>query len=362
MLYALGMYELSTQGRKVYLDVLRIAAIFLVLFNHTGAWYYPCSRVPDTLFGVGELIVSISDKIAVPLFFMISGALLLVKQESIRQLLRKRVWRYVVVIALFQVIQHAYAHYVHGVGFTKRELLRHCVQGEPPCYGNYVNYAVWFLYAYLSYLLILPLLRIMVKHMRNVHFLYLFAVQMVLWAFVPYENTGCSTWLPFCNSVFLYVLAGYYVEHRVDLNRIGRKHVLWLLLASAGCILLSAGMTEMARRLAGGATITQNVLCFKGGLLIPCITIYLLAKKAMARMDSARVVGVLKTLGGAVFTIMLIENILRWVAECCLSPYMGRDSLAGIYAADICTVLLACAIGFPIGIILKKIPVVNRYV
>lgn len=348
------MSEATQAGRKPYLDVLRILAIFLVLFNHTEAFQHPFSHVPNSLLEFAALIASICDKAAVPLFFMISGALLLVREESIGQLLKKRVWRCVVVIAFLQVFQHGYAHFVHGATFGYMEFLRHCVVGLDCQYGNW---AVWFLYAYLAYILMLPLLRVMVKHMTNPHFLYLFAVQILMCAFVPCGKTVCSNWLPFCDAVFLYVLAGYYVEHRVDAEHIGKKHVLLLIAGSVCCVFLSAAMCEVARLLAGRETIEQNVLCFEGGLLVPCITIYLLIKIGMQRLNPVRCYGVLKTLGGAVFTIMLLENVLRWGAGIYVNRYIGDG-----YAADICVVLLACAIGFLIGIPLKRIPLVNRYV
>lgn len=348
------MSDSSLTGRKFHLDILRILAIFLVLFNHTEAFLHPFSHVPNSLPEFGALVVSICDKVAVPLFFMISGALLLVREESIGQLLKKRVWRCVVVIAFLQVFQHGYAHFVHGATFGYMEFLRHCVVGLDCQYGNW---AVWFLYAYLAYILMLPLLRVMVKHMTNLHFLYLFAVQILLCAFVPCGKTVCSNWLPFCDTVFLYVLAGYYVEHRVEVSCIEKKHLVLLIAGSVCCVLLSAVMCEVARLLAGVETIRQGVLCFKGGLLVPCITIYLLVKRWAQSLNPFRWGGLLKTLGGAVFTIMLTENILRWVAGICVFRCIG-----GGYAADICTVLLACAIGFPVGILLKRIPVVNRYI
>ena len=352
------MSNASLSGRKFHLDILRILAIFLVLFNHTAAFHHPFSHVPNSLPEFGALVVSICDKVAVPLFFMISGALLLVREESIEQLLKKRVWRYVVVIILFQLLQHGYAHFVHGATFGYGEFLRHCVMGQPCVHGSW---AVWFLYAYFAYILLLPLLRVMVKHMTNLHFLYLFAVQILICAFVPCSKTGYSDWLPFCNSAYpaplLYVLAGYYVEHRVEVSCIEKKHLVLLIAGSVCCVLLSAVMCEVARLLAGVETIRQGVLCFKEGLLVPCITIYLLVKRWTQSLNPFRWGGLLKTLGGAVFTIMLTENILRWVAGICVFRCIG-----GGYAADICTVLLACAIGFPVGILLKRIPVVNRYI
>ena len=72
-----------SQTRKAYLDALRILAIFLVLFNHTGVNGYALYMVRRgaALFPF-YLFNAILIKVAVPLFLMVSGALLLEKEES----------------------------------------------------------------------------------------------------------------------------------------------------------------------------------------------------------------------------------------------------------------------------------------
>lgn len=77
-------------NRKSYIDLLKIMAIYMVLFNHTkdkGFILFTIAQgsklYPFYLFN------AIWIKIAVPLFFMTSGALLLGKEESIGQILKK---------------------------------------------------------------------------------------------------------------------------------------------------------------------------------------------------------------------------------------------------------------------------------
>ena len=74
--------------KKVYIELLRIIAAALVIFAHL-----PASSLYVTTSGVSQflnLVVSIILKINVPLFLMISGALLLRKQEDYKSVLSKR--------------------------------------------------------------------------------------------------------------------------------------------------------------------------------------------------------------------------------------------------------------------------------
>lgn len=96
------MNELSKNNRKIYMDVLRIVAAFFVIFNHTGDKGFFLFSVTDNPFEYWlYLFLSILCKIAVPLFFMISGALLLSKNEPLYKLYYKRVLKYIVIILVF---------------------------------------------------------------------------------------------------------------------------------------------------------------------------------------------------------------------------------------------------------------------
>ena len=75
----------GAKKRLLSLDFMRIFAILLVIFNHTDnrGFYRFLTDDPGTFLYWFNLFFSILCKAAVPLFFMISGALLLNKEESI---------------------------------------------------------------------------------------------------------------------------------------------------------------------------------------------------------------------------------------------------------------------------------------
>lgn len=88
------------QERVVYLDAMRIIAIFFVLFNHSSEYsLYQTSGGPEQWI---YMFIAIVTRINVPLFLMISGTLLLDKEESYKLLLGKRVLRFSLVIVLFE--------------------------------------------------------------------------------------------------------------------------------------------------------------------------------------------------------------------------------------------------------------------
>ena len=79
--------------KKVYLEIMRIIAVFFVIFNHTsnnGFFLFSLHPTNSLQFWL-YLFISIFCKFSVPLFFMISGALLLDdKKDSLKNYIKKR--------------------------------------------------------------------------------------------------------------------------------------------------------------------------------------------------------------------------------------------------------------------------------
>ena len=99
---------LDTKNRKLHLEVLRILAIMLVLFHHTEGRGFVLFLQREGFSRSIYLLLSILCEIAVPIFFMISGALLLKKEESIKDILCKRVLRFIIVLFAITVIYRFY--------------------------------------------------------------------------------------------------------------------------------------------------------------------------------------------------------------------------------------------------------------
>lgn len=167
------------QQRKTYIDALRIVAIFGVLYNHTnrrGYYLYAFSDAricQDFYIGIATLAAT-----AVPIFFMISGALLLPKKESLKELFQKRILKMVLVLLVFSGIQYVLLLLEECVTFSRKAVVQAVLQdGVIPSY--------WFLYAYIAYLLLLPILRKVAEVMSKQDYFYLFALLLLVEGFLP---------------------------------------------------------------------------------------------------------------------------------------------------------------------------------
>ena len=124
------------------------------------------------------------------MFFMISGALLLNKEESIKTLYKKRVLRIVIVIVIASLIQYIYIIRNNLGSFNLITFIK-------TIYKKPIVTPYWYLYSYLSYLITLPFLRNMVKNMKKEHYYYLFCIYIVYRIVFPIikQRFGISNYL-----------------------------------------------------------------------------------------------------------------------------------------------------------------------
>ena len=151
----------QSKGKIVYLEFCRIIAVFCIMYQHTGgrgadAWVY----TESAWVYAPSLIGTIISRIGVPLFWMVSGALLLPKKESWRNVYGKRILRFVGVLIIFSAIRYFYLCIVeewdgHVGGFFWRFYTQ----------GIFLPY--WFLYEYLGVLFVLPFLRKMMQNLTE---------------------------------------------------------------------------------------------------------------------------------------------------------------------------------------------------
>ena len=211
----------------LHLELIRLVAIFLVLFNHTGTRGYFLYAVTDNAIARPfYMVLSILCKVAVPLFFMASGALLLPREESVGTVLRRRVSRMVIVLVLFSFIIYLYKANVEPEVRGFREFFT-------LLYSFRVAETYWFLYVYLSLLVMLPFLRRLARHMTDSEYVYLIVLQVLLvglWPIARYladlQPLAGTFTVPFVAQGVFFLLMGYFVEHRLW-PRLEPRHVYW---------------------------------------------------------------------------------------------------------------------------------------
>lgn len=177
------------------------------------------------------LIVPFWVKTAVPIFFMISGALLLGKDEPIPVLFRKRIWRFLQVIFVFSLINYIYFYAVPEHHFSVSRFLT-------LTYASNMATAYYFLYIYVAFLLMLPLWRAMIRSMTNSLYLYLIGLNLFFVGCVPVFSfllfKGSAEMNGFLNPLLavsepsFYFIIGYWIEHVLPESWINKKNLIRL--------------------------------------------------------------------------------------------------------------------------------------
>lgn len=158
--------------RLLYLDVIKIIACFLVIVNHTNSVIF-LSASPSPVWFLSVALFFLS-KIAVPLFIMSSGAVILGKADPLKKTFM-RVGRIVVVLIVFSFIFSIYAHWLNGSFQNFNPLFELFMVFKQPVTASY-----WYLYTYIGLLMLSPFLARMLMHFSNSMYLYFFVLSVLV--------------------------------------------------------------------------------------------------------------------------------------------------------------------------------------
>ena len=348
--------------RKLHLEALRMLAIFFVVMNHTGnagqLYYLQIHDQPVHWLLMG---LSALHKTAVPLFLMVSGALLIDREESLRVLLRKRVLRFALVLLLFSLLG-----YLYDIRFQLSSFNSFYFFSQLYSYRLVDSY--WYLYCYLGYLLMLPFLRRLAPAMRDRDFAYLAALWLVfkgadlLPIFVLGESYGLSeTFVLFAlEYTFFFPLMGYYLEKRLDSRRFTAKNALLAGLAALLGIVLMCLATERWCRFHGEWPPIAGELTFGAFNFITALSLFFGARTLFLRYTPpAWCARALTLFGSCSFGVYLMQHyFLSWLRPVLLF----LEPVLGTYPACLVWVLCICLVGTGLTLLLKQIPGLKKLI
>lgn len=347
--------------RKIYLDLLRIIAILFVIYNHTNekGYYLYAFDGPMPLkilyIATGGLVA-----VAVPIFFMISGSLLIPKEESIKDLYIKRVLRILVVLIIFSIVQYVFQILVNNENASIMSFLDKILTDS-------ITPAYWYLYAYLAYLICLPFLRKLAVNMSNDEFKYLFVVFLIIEGgltsllYIFYKESYNSFFvIPFFNRVVLYPLLGYYMECRIDDSKYTIKGVLKCILCMILVLALIVIMTIIRNLPYEEFTTYDKGLFTTGFTIILDVGVFYIVKLLFKKIRSTKTVNItISTIGGTVFGTYLIENMVRYMTE---NVYEELSFVVGHFIAAWIWVIVVFIICSVIVYLVRLIPIVRRFI
>ena len=200
---------------KRYIDYLRVISMLSVVMIHICT-----TAMTDFDDGIGTykgaLFVSVTNLLhfAVPVFFMISGALLLnpKKEMTLEKLLKKYLLKYACVIIVF-----CWAFAWIEIVFDQHDIqLAYFLQSFLNMLQGKTWAHMWYMYTLIGVMLILPILRWIVMMAKGKEITYLIAVFGFFLSVLPFFNriTGFNAGIQFpISSVYIFhMLLGYWID------------------------------------------------------------------------------------------------------------------------------------------------------
>ena len=352
---------IRSNSKKTHIEVLRILAITLVIFNHTSPEGYLgfANESNAVLYGI-DMFLSVLCKIGVPIFFMISGALLLGKQESFKALYTKRVLRMVIVLLIISI-----PNYILLSGDSPLSVFGFFQK----IYTDTARTALWYLYAYICFLIMLPFLRAMAANLRGKDYKYLLILHIVflvslmtLDKFVFTEGHNRYIYVAIAlEAPIFYPLMGYYIENVVKKSSFCKKNYLLAGIASFAAIVVTCVVSQIFYNVYQGTLDNAAYQTFFEMLIcIPAISVYFIFKGTVKISSDGTKKRILLQLGSAVFGLYLIENFCRLL----ISPVINKflTPVIGGLASSVVLVIATMIMGFAVIVLLKNIPFVKKLV
>lgn len=346
--------------KKIFLEFLRIISIILVLFNHTGRQgFFLYMGYQGTSYYWIYMFISLACKVAVPTFWMISGALLIDKEESFSTIFKKRFLRMLLVLIVFSVFQYFYNCTLYDYKPSILTFFKIFYTSEHAS-------AYWFLYNYLSMLILLPLIRKAVKSLSNKELIYGFFISLLFRGIIPIVQYVIDKDLVITNNLYefmfplnlTYFVGGYYFEKRVDKLSLKRS-IIWFFVGIFG-ILVSCLMTHYQYLVTGVIDEEISQTFYNSLIVLPTFSMFYITKYIFTKIKVYNVFEkLILDFGGAAFGVMLVENILRATF---IPLYYRFFSYSHPLGACIIWILCSWFCGSLIVILIKKIPGVKKFI
>lgn len=238
--------ERRDPNATLWLHGMRIMAIFMVVILHASGLTLVESDFASYDWWIGNIYNGFT-RMAVPIFFMISGYLLLSKEESALTFYRKRFSKVLLPFILWTIFYSVWYHlYRDGAEYASYDWSsfdRHLLQ---PAY-----YHMWFLYVLSVFYLLMPLLRRLVDVNNNSQLLWAVGIWVVGCYLLPIAYITFSPMLLseaqrasisaaiFIPSFYLlqigYLFLGCYLARLT----VSAKHCRWALAIAAATYLLT---------------------------------------------------------------------------------------------------------------------------
>ncbi|WCO02759.1 acyltransferase [Psychroserpens ponticola] len=221
--------------RSIWMTNLRAVATIAVILLHVSApILYKYGKVSNTDWHIGNFFDGIV-RWCVPIFFMITGALLLNEDYKLKVYLKKRFFRIIPPFIFWSLVYILYDHFTKTNSDTTlfaflETLLTKLLNGS--------KFHLWFVYVLLGLYLVIPILRKWIKNASRNEILYFLMIWFCTIIFsIPY----LKAYIPNINLDYFagyigYLVLGYFLS-KIEYN----KQLIPFLFIIIGCTITILG-------------------------------------------------------------------------------------------------------------------------
>jgi surface polysaccharide O-acyltransferase-like enzyme len=349
------------QQRKlsVPVDLIRTVAIVAVIVLHAtrdATSFQPEAPLEVWRWWIMDIYQSLS-RVGVPLFVMLSGALLLQpsKIEPLNDFFKKRWARIGLPFLFWGAIYFAWDFFANQEAFTSSFIVQGVLSGP------YFHF--WYLYMLIGLYIFTPVLRVVVTHVDRKTFKYF----LIAWLLGPLLMQSLSLFGYTLDSNLLTIpwWLGYYLLGVYMLNVRVRRRTL-LSLSLLGLALTAVGTYFMAATFGGTQTYFFQDY-FSPTMILASVTLFLLLKTVQAPQNQTeprhpKISLLLRkisenTLPLYLFHVMIIESLQRGYFSFTISS-STLNSIVEVPLISFVALFICLAVIVP----LKKIPGLKRLI
>ena len=315
--------EKTLKKRKYHLDFLRILAAFLIVVNHSEIVELYGSGAYSTAGSFALCWMTTLVVINIYLFYLISGALMLRKEEPNRVIYGKRIPRFLALTVLTVAFTYVFRCFPNlNAGDFFRGLFA----------GN-MDVTHWYLYTYMGFLVMVPFLRRAVRGMTHTDAIVLVCFRALFDTLLPLARyvTTYKGWaeIPFPGSfgvplavidILFYPILGYYLENVLPWEKANWKWAALSGVVIAGSSLLSTLVTmhQGLRTAFSGSYLRMNVYATAMAAFVLVKYLFLRAGELPKWFTRT-----LETACPLMLGVYILEPVLRPVVKPLLIGWMG---------------------------------------
>lgn len=260
--------------REVYSDVLKIISIFMVILIHIISIYRGRYFSSTSIFFLLLSIIDSFTRVAVPIFFMITGTFMLQKKtDKYSTYFKKRVLKLLIPLLITSIFYYLYGNIRWGSYISVINFIRNFT-------NDTVQYHLWFMYVIIILYMLIPYLQVLVQNLDNKKLLNLIILLTILangfnTIFLFSNHYGHSIlegfMLPSMFAYINYLFIGYYLSK----NKLSKKNKIIL---SILAIISMCSMIIANRLYATTGIDDEMILATSIFPILPSVVVYVLVK------------------------------------------------------------------------------------